>query len=309
MLNGLGATSCVVIQDNRVVYRGLYIHGRVITIERPRYLEEVAILHSLRTLHDWFAQTHMGQEEFESPTTRAGDARAIGMMENWFLTGRLGFETNVESPLIDDIARLDTWLRVPIKIMPFALPMDRERPSELPLIYSDVLQVMEEFRTMALPTLGDGWAETLPRIPLSKEETKEMIRHKHEEDGLFILRELAVLGSESAKIIVELQLTREIVAAATTGLQGKREHQVTLISILGATRFKRAYHGVLAPTRCPHFRHGVLCVREDSFSHHIDCYNLRGGLKKGVESIDFLVRMARKTVTDTPGRSIPLYVL
>ena len=136
-----------------------------------------------------------------------------------------------------------------------------------------------------------------------------MIKQKREEDELFVLRELAVLGSESAKIIIELQLTREIVAAAMAVLQRKRDLQVTLISILGATRFKRAFHGVLVPTRCPHFRHGVLCGREDSFSHLIDCYNLRGGLKKGAESIDFLVSMARKTVTDTPGRSIPLYVL
>ena len=151
--------------------------------------------------------------------------------------------------------------------------------------------------------------ETLPRIPLSKGETKEMIKQKHEEDELFILRELAVLGSESAKILIELQLTREIVAAATSVLQGKREHQVTLISILGATRFKRAYHGVLVPTRCPHFRHGVLCGREDSFSHLLDCNNLRNGIRRGTESVDFLVKMARKTVTASPGRSIPLYVL
>ena len=121
VIDGLGATSCVVTQDNRVVYRGLYVHGRVITKDRPRYLEEVAILHSLRTLHDWFAQTHMTQEEFEPPTIRAGDAKAIGMLENWFLTGKLSFETNVASPLIDDITRLGAWLRVPIVLMPFAL--------------------------------------------------------------------------------------------------------------------------------------------------------------------------------------------
>ena len=309
VLDGLGATCCVIIQDNRVVYRGLYIHGRVITKERPRYLEEVAILHSLRTLHDWFAQTQMGQEEFETPTIRAGDAKSVGMLENWFLKGKLGFETSVASPLIDDLTTLDTWLQVPIVVMPFALPMETERPTELPLVYGDVLRVMEEFRAMAPPTLGDGWTETLPRVPLSKEEMKQMIKQKHEEDELFVLRELAVLGSESAKIIIELQLTREIVAAAMAVLQRKRELQVTLISILGATRFKRAFHGVLVPASCPHFRHGVLCGREDSFSHLLDCYNLRSGIKKGAESIDFLVEMAKKTVTTSPGRSVPLYVL
>ena len=309
VLDGMGATSCVVIQDNRIVYRGLYIHGRVITQERPRYLEEVAVLHSLRTLHDWFAQTQMEQEEFESPVIRAGDAKAIGLLENWFLKGKLNFETGIASPLIDDISRLDTWLRVPIVIMPFALPMDTERPTELPLVYGDVLQVIEEFRTMALPTLGPGWMESLPRIPLSKEETKDMIRHRHEEDELFVLRELSVLGSESAKIIIELELTREIVAAAMATLKYKRALQVTLASVLGATRFKRAFHGVLVPTRCPHFRHGVLCGREDSFAHLLDCYNLRGRMKRGVESVDFLVEMAKKVVTTSPGRSVPLYVL
>ena len=140
----------------------------MITKERPRYLEEVAILHSLRTLHDWFAQTHMAQEEFEPPTIRAGDAKSVGMLENWFLTGRLGFETNVASPLIDDITRLDTWLRAPMVLMPFALPMDTERPTELPLIYGDALQVMKEFRTMALPALGDGWRRPYPESPCPK---------------------------------------------------------------------------------------------------------------------------------------------
>ena len=135
------------------------------------------------------------------------------------------------------------------------------------------------------------------------------IWQKHEEDELLIIRELAVLGSESAKIIVELRLTRDVIAAATSALQRKGELQVTLASILGATRFKRAFHGVLAPTRCPHFRHGVLCGREDSFSRVLDCYNLRSRIKRGAEPTDFLVEMAKKTVSTFLGRSVPLYVL
>ena len=60
------------------------------------------------------------------------------------------------SLIIDDLRGLDAWLKGAIVLLPFALPVDRETPEELPLVYKDVLQTAEEFRTLARPILGAG---------------------------------------------------------------------------------------------------------------------------------------------------------
>lgn len=308
-MDGIGATISIVIYKNRVAHRNLYIHGKVITREKPRYLEEVAVVHALRTLHDWLAASPIQQKDLDSMTIHAGDYKAIHLLERWFGTGFLGFETIAASPLIDDIYRLETWLSHDLTLQPFALPGDVEGPTDMPLVYQDVLRVAEEFRVLALPTLGEGWVDTLPRVPLSKQELKVLVRQQYEADELLVLRELAVLGSESARIITSLELTREIVQVTMTLLRHRRDAQVTLASVLGGTRFKHAIHGVLVPTRCPHSRYGAVCGREDSFEHLLDCYNLRSQLRKGVEAIDFLVKLAKTVISATPGRSVPLYVL
>ena len=71
-LGQLGATACVVFLDTNIVHRGLHIHGAIISAEQPVYLDEVSILHALRTLHDWLYSTGQLQEELHSITVRAG---------------------------------------------------------------------------------------------------------------------------------------------------------------------------------------------------------------------------------------------
>ena len=99
---------------------------------------------------------------------RAGDYKAVHLLERWFATGSLGFQTTAASPLIDDLYGLETWLTQDRMIQPFAFPEGVEGPTDMPLIHQDVLKVAEELRMLALPTLGEGWVNTHPRATLKR---------------------------------------------------------------------------------------------------------------------------------------------
>ena len=155
--DGLGPTICFIIQGYRIAHRNLDVRGPGITKDRPRYLEEAAILRAFRTLHGWFHHTEMTQEKFESRTIHAGDPEAAGLLGRWDLMGSLGFETAIASLLINDMRGVDALLRGEVVLLLFALPIGEDSPGETPLIYTNVLRKAEEFRTLALPKMGEGW--------------------------------------------------------------------------------------------------------------------------------------------------------
>ena len=53
----------------------------------------------------------------------------------------------------------------------------------------------------------------------------------------------------------------------------------------------------------------MICRREDSFEHPLDCYDKRDHLRTGIKTIDILVMMAEKTGAGLPGKSAPIYVI
>ena len=63
------------------------------------------------------------------------------------------------------------------------------------------------------------------------------------------------------------------------------------------------------PTACQNKKYGRKCKKEDNFDHLVDCYGLRDRMAKGVNAIDFLLEMAKRTVTDQPGMAAPTYVI
>ena len=275
---------------------------------RPVYLDEVAILHGLRTLHDWLLGTRTPQSSLYRVTIYAGDYVAVAAIGRWFRTGTLNLRSAAASPILEDIHRLPRWLEVNLSLLPYNLPMDVPRVEELPLIYQDVVMIFEEFRLYALPTLGDNWINTLPRAPLTKTEVKDVLREQLERDEILVLRQLAPLDSVSANIIIRLELTRELVRAALTMLQEERPAQVTLTKILSGARFKYLLDGVLVPTRCPNKYRGTDCGLEDSFDHLLSCYKLRSRIKKGAQVIGFLLLMARRARPPPPGLTRPLHL-
>ena len=151
----------------------------------------------------------------------------------------------------------------------------------------------EDFRRLAIQTLGDEWINNLPRVPVGKEELKDTIKRQQERDEEDILKVLASLESESAEIITRLSLTREIVTAGLAALQSDHAARVNLLSVLGGARFKYVLHGALVPTRCPNKRNGRRCDREDSYLHLLQCYSLSTEERPGIAAIDFLIKLAK----------------
>ena len=156
--------------------------------------------------------------------------------------------------------------------------------------------------------MGTEWEHTLPRVPLTKRELKQVVRLQWEGDEILAIRQLAEVGSVSAGILTRLQLTREIAHMTMSMLRKERAAQVTLLSILGGTRFKHPFHGVLVPTMCPRMRNGNRCGAEDSYEHLLRCYGLRRRERMGVDALDFLVLTARKAIPPVPGMVNPMYV-
>ena len=308
MLGNIGATACVIFLDTNIVHRGLHIHGTVIMTEQPVYLDEVTILHALRTLRYWLQTTDSVQTNMRSMTIYAGSFKAVVALQDWFAGGTLKLKSAAASPLISDISDIEQWLQARLNLKPFDLPMETETPTDLPVYHSRVLAVFEEFRQFALPALGAEWEHKLPRVPLTKQELKRVVRRQWENDEILAIRQLAEVGSVSAGILTRLQITREIVHLTMSMLRRERAAQVTLISILGGTRFKHHFHGVLVPTRCPKLRNGRRCGSEDSYEHLLRCYGLRRYERTGPDALDFLVLMARKAIPPVPGMVDPMYV-
>ena len=171
---------------------------------------------------------------------------------------------------------------------------------EMPWYVREILVAAEEFRVAALRELGQAWVEALPMIPLLREEMKALVRGQMEVDEQTVFRQLAQLGSMSAGLITDLRITREVVSEAMSVLRGDRAAQVTLVSILSATRFRVHYDGRVLDTVCEGCK-----VRKDSFEHMLQCYALTGQLRRGADSVKFLVQMAKKTKLSPPGVSRP----
>ena len=72
-------------------------------------------------------------------------------------------------------------------------------------------------------------------------------------------------------------------------LKDHRTQQVTLLSILAATRFRIITKEGLVPTMCPRPR----CGKKDSFWHMIECYRLVSSVECGPYVVPLLLYLAR----------------
>ena len=146
-------------------------------------------------------------------------SKLVGALSRWYTKGTLELKTAAATPIIEDVRRMSDWLNVKVALVSFGLPMDAPEAAELPLVYRDIGCIFEEFRPYALPELGANWTQTLPRVPLNKDELKTVLTRQLERDEMLVIRQLSVLDSLSAGIIVQLDLTRDIVKAALAMLQ------------------------------------------------------------------------------------------
>ena len=295
----LGLTVCILRREGRVEHRSIIVHGEVITTENPRYLEEITIAHSLGVLREWVQQGGPKTENLARPIIRTGDYRAVHALERWCQTGTLGLETAATTAILRETEALKHWAQNGLHMRPLYLP-EAMTPEETPGQYQELYTAAEEFRHTAESVLGGRWFEDLPKVPLTRAEVQELIREQMDRDELMAMRQLATLESESAVIIVDLELTRGVIQEALGRLREDRAAQVTLASILSATRYRIYSHGRRLPTRCGKCRNA-----QDSFGHMIRCYALEGEVARGSQAVEFLVKMARVTKTKPPGLSLP----
>ena len=57
LMGELGTTITALVLGGETLRRNLYVHGRVRTKDKPRYLGEIAVAHALRTLRNWVKET------------------------------------------------------------------------------------------------------------------------------------------------------------------------------------------------------------------------------------------------------------
>ena len=118
----------------------------------------------------------------------------------------------------------------------------------------------------------------------------------------FVLRQLALLGSVSAELSVRLELTRLMIKDAHRLLKDSRAGQITLYSMLGATRFKYYQKIALMQVCCHRCR-----VTMDSYSHTSGRHSMKTEQRAEPESIAFLAALALKVGAAAPGVVPPIF--
>ena len=100
----------------------------------------------------------------------------------------------------------------------------------------------------------------------------------------------------SASDVSFLDLPREAIAEAMGRLKDQRTLQVTLLTVLSATRFRILTDGGSVPTQRP--RPG--CGKSGSFWHLLECYGLRTCVVSGPYVVPSLAYLAQVPVATAP---------
>ena len=298
-----GLTASILVHKNRIMHRSVALHG-IILGEVPAYLHEVAVLHSLRLVQDWFKQaTQKETRDIHEVVVTAGNSDTTTALRRWMGTGELTLSSAAASPLAEDLHKLQDWLHVPIRMYPYDPPVDKE-PHEMPWVYRAISTQVEEFRRFQDTQPKEEGATRnrhIPRIPLTKVEIRTLLYERLERDEMLIFGLLEKIGSTSAKTLIKLKLTRQIVKDVYSRLRRDRTAQITLTEVPGATRYKYAHKGHLLQVTCPRCRRVP-----DSYEHMVDCDNLREQEATGADAIAYLVKLAESVVTTPPNLVFPI---
>ena len=287
----------VIVQDGDFVCRCQgRVLGRSILDTIPESARDSVILHATQSLKSWLETTD--QNTIQDIDMRAGDPSTVYAIRHWYELGSCSLESSVAPDLLDTILEASKWLKVRLSLRPHQVPetFDEEEQMDIPTKLGMVLA--EHLRTFVLPAKGSDWYDRLPRIPCTKTEIKNLLDQQQKADEQQTLYQLSALGSESATIIKELELSRELIAEVMNTLRDEREAQVNLFTILSATRFRTFCDKQKLPTQCP--RPG--CNQRDDFHHLIRCYQLTNSIESGADAAALLVHLARNTQTKEKSR-------
>ena len=270
--------------------------GRSTVATTPNYAREIVVLHAMMSLRSWL-QTE-DQRTLQNIDMRAGDPSLVYALQRWLDQGVCSLESAAASELLEIITHANEWLKVNLSLRPFYLPETFEEEERMDIPTKQILILAEHFRTFVIPAQYGMWLKDHPTIPCPKQEIKLLLEEQQHADERRALDQPQALGSESARIIKELDLTRAVIAEVMNTLKDERNSQVTLFTILSATRFRTFVDKQMHPTVCP--RPG--CTQRDSFWHLVDCNKLRTSVDRGADSALFLVHLARTMHIDSAPR-------
>ena len=182
IIDRLGVTITIPILGGVTLRRHLYVHGRAITQDKPRYMEQTVVVHALRVLRDWLKETAENRQLVSGIAVSAGDIDAIISLKTRPPNGQLDLKSVAASGLIDDIKLLRGWNKWHMIITQYGLRKGDQGLRALPRACREVLRVAEVSRSIPLPLLGDKWSKDLPEILATKEEFKHRVDARHQRD-------------------------------------------------------------------------------------------------------------------------------
>ena len=267
----------------------------------PSCMEILGLSHALEIVCDYL--TMSGVQVPNEIIVYAMDRRMLEIMLDWFNIGRLSVYTHGASEVVNLFYKLDRILPCILRFR--VLPEDTFHDCDPAGLSMGSVMMGTAYRLYQriLPIVRVTAPGRLVRLALTKKEVKKRVMTRFYSDEKKAVQMLADQGSEACRILTKLHLDRTSIRLAHTELCGNRAAQVTLNSIVCATRFKfldRAAAGVLLPALCQ------VCMRNqiDTFEHMMECTGLREIPEEQEFVVDYLVAMAKRALTPNPGIQI-----
>ena len=154
VLDGAGATACILNARGRIFRRALYGHGRVLGADTPIYLGEVAMLHAIRALRDWATEFPSGFHSISHIMMCAGAYKLEAAVKRWLTDSTVEMHSAVASISLDEYRA--GWVTRPVGLPPFKLVKGGEDWQNMPWVHSEGLRRMEEFRKLTDPEPGES---------------------------------------------------------------------------------------------------------------------------------------------------------
>ena len=275
------------------------MHGRArADSPMPACLEMLGLKHALMVVYQYLLQP--GVVSPKRIVVEIADRHLVDVILRWFNEGIFSAKTEGASEVVRLLRALDILL--PCQLCVRDLPSDFFEDCVEGGLEAGGALLDAAYRLFwkVLPIGRNMFGGKMAWLPLTKKEVKKGALNRYEEDEAKAVQMLGSLGSEACRIHKVLGLDREIICAVLKDLTGNRSAQVTLCSIIFATRFKfydKKVSGVLYPTVCRSYERG--CI--ETFEHLRDCLGLRYIPKHAEFPRDYLMELAVRANISNPG--------
>ena len=265
----------------------------------PLFMEEASALMALRMVLTVITERPLSKGYIH---VRAGTPLLCRHILEWQNTGTVKLRSPAAGEILTLCHSVSRLLMCPLLFEPLteiweyeqAVPVRLERLATV--VAAGSVRLGEYIRSEQ----SASWRSRLCRIPLTSEEVKERVKQRYEKDEAAMLPMLCARGSVSGSIYMSMGLTRAVIREAMERLRHSRPLQVTLGSIVCATRFKFFQGSRLLPTECAY------CGQIDSLDHLISCVNI-GVLPKNSDMlVSYLVELVDRAYNVNPGYPRPI---